>query len=66
MIQCGFVVKRTLWINQKGFLNYKRYCFLNVFVFFFFFGGIKAVSEVGFFYKAPKAAFLAIKELTIH
>lgn len=58
MIQCGFVNKRMLWLNQKGFLNYKRYCFLNVF--FFFFGGIKAVSEVGFFYKAPKAVFSAI------
>lgn len=56
MIQRLFVVKRTLWINQKGFLNYKRYCFLNVFVFFC---GIKAVSEVGFFYTAPKAAFSA-------
>lgn len=56
MIQCGFVNKRMLWLNQKGFLNYKRYCFLN----FFFFGGIKAVSEVGFFYKAPKAVFSAI------
>lgn len=32
-----------LWINQKGFLNYKRYCFLNVFVYFFC--GIEAVSE---------------------
>lgn len=31
MIQCEFVVKQMLWINQKGFLNYKRY---------YFFGGV--------------------------
>lgn len=47
MIQCGFVDKRMLWLNQKGFLNYKRYCFLNV-----FWGGIKAVTT--------KAVFSAI------
>lgn len=52
MIQCGFVVKQMLWINQKGFLNYKRYYFLGG-------GGTKAVLWVGSLYKASEEVFSA-------